>query len=202
MGRTNWRVTVSVTAALAFVAMSGCRVRDMSQHADSAGGDVIPASDTTHGQISATVSAVGPGIQVTPTDAHSVNRAFDLKLTADNFTKFTHAADSLAALRARDPAVRRYLDQQIVGAREDDAGRKWLEANPKVSAAIKGAGLSVKDYFRLGIVIAEASRFASDPAAAPPTPAGRENAEFVAAHAQEVSHLKQLTAGQTSVIVR
>jgi len=60
----------------------------------------------------------------------------------------------------------------------------------------------VKDYFRLGIVIAEASRFAKDPATAPPTPAGRPNAEFVAAHALEVEHLKYLTTGQTSVIVR
>ena len=119
----------------------------------------------------------------------------DLKLTDDNWSKFTKAADSVAALRARDAEVRQYLEQQIVGAREDDAGRKWLEANPKVAAAITTSGLSVKDYYRLGLTIAAAARFADNPSAAPPTPAGRENAEFVRAHAGELQHIRSLSAG-------
>ena len=123
----------------------------------------------------------------------------DLKLTEDNWTKFTRAADSVAALRARDAEVRQYLDQQIVGANEEDAGRKWLEANPKASAAITAAGLSVKDYYRLGLAIAAAARFADNPTAAPPTPAGRENAEFIRSHAAGLQHLRSISGGTAAV---
>jgi hypothetical protein len=170
--------------------------------ASTAAGNVTPASDTTRGAISATTAALGPGIQVTPTDEHNVNRSFDLKLTDANWTKFLRAADSIAAIRARDPQVRAHLDQQIAGAKTDDAGRKWLEAEPTVTAAITAAGLSVKDYYRLGIVTAAASRYMNDPSAAPPTPAGRENAEFVRAHRADLEHLRAISRGAPALPAR
>lgn len=170
-----------------------------SATAATANGSVVPASDTTHGALSATTQAIGPGIQVTSTDEHNVNRAFDLKLTNDDWARFLKAADSVAALRARDPQVRAHLDSTIVGARTDDAGQKWLEADPKVSAAITSANLTVKDYYRLGIVTAEAVRFMNNPKSAPPTPAGRANAEFVKNHQADVEHLRAISQGAPSV---
>ena len=164
-------------------------------HAAAAGAQTVPVSDTTRGAISATTDAIGPGIQVTSTDEHNVNRSFDLKLDNNNWSKFLKAADSVAALRARDPQVRQHLDQQIVGATTDDAGLKWLESDPKVANAIVANGLSVKDYYRLGIVTATAVRFMNDPKAAPPTPAGRSNAEFVRNHRADLEHLRALSQG-------
>jgi len=159
----------------------------------------FPASDSSNGAISATTAALGPGIQVTTTDEHNVNRSFDLKLAPDDWAKFLNAADSVASLRARDPQVRQHLDAQIVGAKTDDAGQKWLESDPKVSAAITSSGLTVKDYYRLGIVIASASRFMNNPKSAPPTPAGRANAEFLRQHQEELAHLQAITQGEPSV---
>jgi len=167
---------------------------DSAAHATASNGSVAPTSDTTNGAISATTKALGPGIQVTPTDEHNVNRAFDYKLTDNDWSRFLKAADTVAALRARDADVRAHLDSQIVGAKTDDAGEKWLESNPKVSAAITSAGMTVKDYYRLGIVTAEAVRFMNDPASAPPTPAGRANAEFVRNHKTDIDHLTQISA--------
>jgi hypothetical protein len=149
--------------------------------------------------LSATTPAIGPGIQVTTTDEHNVNRSFDLKLDENNWKKFVQAADGVAALKARDPDVRRYLDERIVAAKEDDAGLKWLEANPKVSNAITASGLSVKDYYRLGITIAVAARFMDNPKAAPPTPAAKSNAEFVRAHSGDLDRLRELSKGETTV---
>lgn len=170
------------------------RAGDSATHATASSGAIAPSNDSTT-RLSAVTAAVGPGIQITSTDQHEVSRSLDLKLTDDNWSKFMRAADSVAALRARDASVRQHLDQQIVAAREDDAGRKWLEAEPKVVAAITAAGLSVKDYFRLGIATAAAARFMDDPQAAPPTPAGRENADFLRSHASDLEHLRALSAG-------
>lgn len=166
---------------------------DSAARATASNGSVAPASDTTNGAISAATPALGPGIQVTSTDQHNVNRAFDYKLTDNDWTRFLKAADTVAALRARDAEVRTYLGSQIVGAKTDDAGEKWLEANPKVSGAIASAGITVKDYYRLGLVTAEAVRFMNDPASAPPTPAGRANAEFVRNHKADIEHLRSMT---------
>jgi hypothetical protein len=166
---------------------------DSAAHATSSSGSVAPTSDTTNGAISATTKALGPGIQVTPTDEHNVNRAFDYKLTDNDWSRFLKAADTVAALRARDADVRAHLDSQIVGAKTDDAGEKWLESDPKVSAAITSAGITVKDYYRLGLVSAQAVRFMDNPASAPPTPAGRANAEFVANHKADVEHLRSIS---------
>ena len=166
---------------------------DSAAHARASNGSVAPASDSTNGALSATTQALGPGIQVTSTDQHNVNRAFDYKLTDNDWSRFLKAADTVAALRARDAEVRSYLDSQIVGAKTDDAGEKWLEANPKVSAAITSAGMTVKDYYRLGLVTAEATRFTDNPASAPPTPAGRANAEFVRNHKADIDHLRRIS---------
>src|SRR2546423_6053599 len=108
---------------------------DSASHAATANGSVVPASDTTNGALSANIAAIGPGIQVTTTDEHNVNRSFDLKLTDDDWARFLKAADSVAALRARDPQVRQDLDAQIAGARTDDAGAQWLESAPQGTAA-------------------------------------------------------------------
>ena len=201
------RLSGAALAAATFVGVGcghGKRANDTVATRDSAAaatanGSVVPASDTTHGTISAKTEAIGPGIQVTSTDEHNVNRAFDLKLTNDDWARFLKAADSVAALRARDPQVRAHLDSTIVGARTDDAGQKWLEADPKVSAAITSANLTVKDYYRLGIVTAEAVRFMNNPKSAPPTPAGRANAEFVKNHKADVEHLEAISQGAPAI---
>jgi hypothetical protein len=194
------------TAAVAVAAMlgAGCgrgqngtrdsvASADSAAHATASNGSVVPASDSTNGTISATTKALGPGIQVTPTDEHNVNRSFDYKLTDNDWRLFLKAADTLAALRARDPEVRSYLGAQIAGAKTDDAGEKWLESNTKVAGAITSAGITVKDYYRLGLVTAQAVRFMDNPSSAPPTPAGRENAEFVRNHKADVDHLRRIS---------
>jgi hypothetical protein len=207
-------IRISIVTLVAASIITAACGRSDRRATDSAGGainsanapavttDSVPASDTTRGALSATTRALGPGIQVTSTDEHNVNRSFDLKLDNNNWTKFLHAADSVAALRARDPQVRQHLDQQIVGATTDDAGLKWLQSDPKVSAAIVAAGLSVKDYYRLGIVIADATRFMTDPKTAPPTPAGRSNAQFVKNHQADLEHLRALSQGTPVVETR
>lgn len=196
----------SAALIAASVTLAGCG-HGNRRAADSATGGVdsanaaaatsanIPASDTTRGAISANTDAIGPGIQVTSTDEHNVNRSFDLKLDDNNWSKFMKAADSIAALRARDPQVRQHLDERIVGATTDDAGLKWLQSDPKVSAAILASGLSVKDYYRLGIVTADAVRFMNNPKAAPPTRAGRSNAQFVKNHPADLAHLQAVSQG-------
>ena len=172
---------------------------DSTTHASAANGSVAPASDTTNGALNANIDAIGPGIQVTTTDEHDVNRAFDYKLTDNDWSRFLKAADTVAALRARDPQVRQHLDSQIVGAKTDDAGQKWLESDPKVSGAIASAGMTVKDYYRLGIVTANALRFAANPNSAPPTPAGRSNADFVRNHKADLEHLRSISQGTPSL---
>ena len=197
-------VTAAITAAT-LAGATGCghgqngtrdsvAAADSAAHATASNGSVaVPTSDTTNGSISATTKALGPGIQVTPTDEHNVNRSFDYKLTDNDWSRFLKAADTVAALRARDPQIRAYLDAQIVGAKTDDAGEKWLESNAKVAGAITSAGITVKDYYRLGLVTAEAVRFMDNPASAPPTPAGRANAEFVRNHKADVDHLRNIS---------
>lgn len=198
------RTNVFLAAVAAGTVCVACG-RSHNRASDSLGSDsaahatTVPTSDSSNGAISATTAAIGPGIQVTPTDEHNVNRSFDLKLVDDDWAKFLKAADTVAALRARDPQVRQHLDEQIVGAKTDDAGQKWLESDPKVSAAITSSGLTVKDYYRLGIVIATASRFMNNPKSAPPTPAGRANADFLRRHQEDLAHLQAITHGEPSV---
>jgi hypothetical protein len=58
--------------------------------------------------------------------------------------------------------------------------------------------MTVKDYYRLGIVTADAMRFMNDPKAAPPTPAGRANAEFLRSHQADLQHLLAISQGSPS----
>jgi hypothetical protein len=153
------------------------------------------------GQPLGATPAAGGVAAVTPTDAKSVRRATEYKLTEDNFTRFIAATDSLSALRKRDPAVAALLDQQIndTGAdgtqvSGDDAGRVHLESNPAISSAIAGAGLSVRDYFVAAIAIAQAERFMGNPKSAPPTPTLGPNAEFLNAHKAQLQKLKAAQA--------
>ena len=196
------RISTSATILAAVIAAACGHGQNRAADTTTSSGTVVPASDTTRGAISATTDAIGPGIQVTTTDEHNVNRSFDLKLVNDDWARFLKAADSVAALRARDPQVRQHLDEQIVGAKTDDAGEKWLESDPKVAAAITSAGLTVKNYYRLGIVTAVAARFMNNPKAAPPTRAGRANAEFLRAHQGDLDHLRAISQGAPAVTTR
>ena len=188
------------------VAVVACGPRkDTGTTTDSAAGRVAAANDSA-ALDSSTVErgatpAVGPGIQVTRTDGRSVMRATEYKLTEDSWRRFLNAADSVAALRARDAEIQRYLSVNLsdAGSTDVDAGIKYLEANPKVSAAIANAGLTVPDYFRLGIATASAARFMRDPKAAPPTPSLAENAKFLQNHAADLGRLEDLTAGRPVV---
>jgi hypothetical protein len=198
--RTTLLLLVGTVAA-------ACARRDDTAKTDSAAGGVSTTRDSAAAADSSIIvdrgatPAVGPGIQITKTDGRSVMRATDYKLTEDGWKRFLAAADSVAALRARDADVQKYLAVNLTdaGSTDVDAGVKYLEANPKVSAAIENAGLTVKDYFRLGIATASAARFMRDPKAAPPTPALSENAKFLQSHAADLGRLEDLTAGKPVV---
>jgi hypothetical protein len=161
------------------------------------------AVDTATLNMSAATPSAGPAAQVTRTDAKSVSRATDYELTAENFSKFLAAADSVVTLEARDSAARAYLSHNLTdaGASDADAGLRYLEANDAVSNAINGAGLSVKDYFVQSIAIAAAERFMKNPKAAPPTPTLRKNAEFLRGHQAELTRLQNLREGKPAVTV-
>lgn len=193
---TNRPISARALCAIAVVLLPlACRGHDQSR-ADSGTVASSPgalAVDTLAGRVSASTDAEGPGIQVTPTDQHLVTKALDVRLTNDNWTKFVHAADSVAALAQRDSAARQYLTAEIVGSKDTDAGEKWLASNTKVSAAITSAGLTVQDYYLLGVAVAAAEHYMDAPKAAPPTPNGQANADFVRAHAADLQHLRAIT---------
>jgi hypothetical protein len=172
---------------------------------DSAGGNVVAqiARTVDTGNTPSVTPAAGLA-KVTPADAKSVTSATEYKLTEDNFRHFIQATDSLAALRARDPQARAWLDKQINDAGADtrvttnDAGRKHLEAFPAVDNAINSAGISTKDYFVAAIAIGQAERYMGNPKAAPPTPTLGPNAEFLRAHRAELDRLHRLQNGTVS----
>ncbi|MFI5229993.1 MAG: hypothetical protein ACHQWU_13050 [Gemmatimonadales bacterium] len=159
--------------------------------------------DTGALRMTASTPAVGPGVQVTRTDAKSVTRATRYELTSDNFAKFLAAADSLSALEARDSTERAHLMADITdaGSTDADAGLKWLESDSAANAAINNAGISVKDYFVQSIAIAAASHFMGDPKAAPPTPTLSRNAEFLRLHKAELDRLDAQRSGRQVVTV-
>jgi hypothetical protein len=201
MGRLNTASTRQVAVVLAMgAAIAGCS-RPENQTSDSAGGNVATAerAATADTAISNAATPVAGGTaQITPTDAKSVEHATEYKLTETNFRQFIAASDSLAALRARDPAVRDLFDKQVNDAGTTtatetmNAGRKRLEENPAVSRAITSTGMSVKDYFVAAIAVAQAERFMGNPKSAPPTPTLPSNAEFLKAHAGELQALRAL----------
>jgi hypothetical protein len=183
-----WTRTLAAATALAALALvSACR---NSGEARAAAGAV----DTAVARTTTDVPAEGPAVQVTRTDAKSVEKSTEYKLTPDNFAHFVAAADSIAALRGRDPAVSQFLSQNIddAGAKTTDAGLQWLESNAPVNNAISSAGISTRDYYVASIAIASAERFMNKPDAAPPTPTGKENAEFLRGHQPELAHLRAL----------
>lgn len=207
MRRLNTASTRQVAAVLALgAAIAGCS-RPENQTSDSAGGNVAtqsaePAATADTGISNAATPVAGGTAQITPTDAKSVEHATEYKLTETNFRQFIAASDSLAALRARDPAVRDLFDKQVNDAgtttatKTMNAGRKRLEENPAVSRAITSTGMSVKDYFVAAIAVAQAERFMGNPKSAPPTPTLPSNAEFLKAHAGELQALRALEKKQ------
>jgi hypothetical protein len=186
----------SLVLLAAGFAITACGRSDSST-ADSAGGNVVAqmARTADTGNPSSVTPAAGDA-KVTATDARSVRKAEEYKLTDDNFRHFIQASDSLDALRRRDPQARAFLDKNITddgtGTRvsTNDAGVKHLEADSTISNAINAAGISVPDYFVAGIAIAQAERFMSNPKAAPPTPALSANAVFLNAHSAELKALR------------
>jgi hypothetical protein len=189
-------------AAIAIAAIAASAVIAACGHGrtDSvASGEV----DTGALRMTAATPAVGPGVQVTRTDGKSVTRATRYELTPDNFSKFLAAADSLAALAARDSLECAHLTANITdaGSTDADAGLKWLESDSAASAVINGAGISVKDYFVQSIAIAAASHFVADPKAAPPTPTLTRNAEFLRSHKADLDRLDAQRSGKPVVTV-
>jgi hypothetical protein len=191
-------------ASLAFAALGACSHSDRST-TDSAGGNVVAqmAKTADTGNALSVTPAAGGVAQVTPTDAKSVTKATEYRLTDENFRRFIAASDSVAALRARDPHVRAFLNQDITddgsGTRvtANNAGQKHLEADPAVNNAITSTGISVPDYFVASIAIAQAERFMGNPKAAPPTPTLGANAAFLNAHKAELAALRARTRGAT-----
>jgi len=158
--------------------------------------------DTTVLETTSAVDAEGPGVHVTRTDAKSVDKSTEYKLTDQNFKAFLAAADSLTALANRDSAARNYLASDLTdaGAKTTDAGLNWLESNAAVSNAINSAGISTRDYFVQGIAIASAERFVNDPNAAPPTPTAKANAEFLRGRQADLTRLQSLRRGRPVVV--
>ena len=189
-------------AALALSATIVACGRSENSTTDSASGNVGAAATVDTGLSNAATPMAGGTAQITPADAKSVSDASEYKLTEQNFRQFIAASDSLAALRARDPAVRDLFDKQVNDAGTTtatetmNAGRKRLEENPAVSRAITSTGMSVKDYFVAAIAVAQAERFMGNPKSAPPTPALPSNAEFLKAHAEELQALRTLERKQ------
>jgi hypothetical protein len=189
----------ALAAVLVFTAIGAC---SNDSPADSKEGKVAAerarTADSGSAGSSASTPVIGGAAAVTPADAKSVTNATEYKLTDDNFRRFIAASESLAVLRRRDPQAAAYLDQQINDAGSgtrvsaNDAGRKHLENNPAVSAAINAAGISEKDYLVASIAIAQAERFIGDPKAAPPTPALGPNAQFLGAHRADLDRLHKL----------
>lgn len=176
----------SLTTAAALALAAACSRSGEEQRA--AAGTV----DSAAAQTTAITPAVGPGVQVTRTDAKSVTKALDYELTPENFAKFLAAADSLSAIEGRDAATRTHLSANITdaGSTDLDAGLKWLESNDSVNKAINSAGISVRDYYVASIATAAAARFMDDPKAAPGTPALTKNAEFLRSRKSELARLQ------------
>jgi hypothetical protein len=209
MRRLNTAGTRPVAVALAMGAALAACSRSENKTSDSAGGNIAVqtaerAATVDTGLPSATTPVAGGTAQITPTDAKSVEHATEYKLTETNFRQFIAASDSLAALRARDPAVRALFDKQVNDAGTTtatttmNAGRERLEENPAISQAITSTGMSVKDYFVAAIAVAQAERFMGNPKAALPTPALPSNAAFLKAHAAELQALRKLERGSRS----
>jgi hypothetical protein len=188
----------ALTVAVVAFVLAGCSKKPNEQTA--AGG-----VDTSAGTSLTTVTpAVGPGVQVTRTDEKSERKALEYELTQDNFSKFLAAADSVSALEGRDDATRKYLATNITdaGAKDSDAGLKWLESNSALNNTINSAGISVPDYYVTSLATAAAARFLNDPNAAPGTPTLRKNADFLKDKKTDLEHLQALRDNRPLVTVK
>jgi hypothetical protein len=192
--------------ALALSAALVACSRSENSSTDSAAGNIAAAAASVDtGLSNAATPMAGGTAQITPTDAKSVARATEYKLTEQNFRRFIAASDSLIALRHRDPAVRAMFDKEVSDAgtntqvRTMNAGRKRLEDNPAIANVIESTGMSAKDYFVASIAIAQAERFMGNPKGAPPTPTLPANAEFLRKHQAELTTLRALERGATPV---
>jgi len=187
-----------LTAAAAVIVLFGCSKRPDER---TAGGAVDTSAGTT---LTTVTPAVGPGVQVTRTDAKSEQKALEYELTQDNFAKFLAAADSVSALSNRDTATRNHLAANITdaGATDTDAGLKWLESNDSLSRVINSAGISVRDYYVTSLATAAAARFLNDPKAAPGTPTLRKNADFLRTRQPDLDHLQALRDNKPVVTVK
>jgi hypothetical protein len=177
-----------LTAVAAAALVVGCSKRPDQQ---TAAGSVDTSAGTT---LTTVTPAVGPGVQVTRTDAKSEQKALEYALTQDNFSKFLAAADSVASLSARDSATRNRLATNITdaGSTDTDAGLKWLESSDSLNRVINSAGISVRDYYVTSLATAAAARFLNDPKAAPGTPTLRTNADFLRSRQADLDHLQAL----------
>lgn len=194
-------ITLTLRSSLAMgvaavVAISACS----GKSSQTASGTVDTASLRT----GADVPAEGLGVHVTRTDAKSVDKSTEFKLTDDNFAKFVVANDSIDALANRDSAFRAFITTDLTdaGSTTQDAGLRWIESNASMLNAITASGLSSRDYYVAAIAIAAAERFIDNPKAAPPTPTTRPNAEFLGTHRTDLAHLQALRMGRPVVIVK
>lgn len=183
----------ALAAAIA-VMLGACSPGDRNEASQNAA-----STDTSATQVSATPQAAGAA-EVTRTDARAVAAANEYELTDTNFPKLVKANENLAALRARDPQARAFLEQNArdAGAGGLDAGVRLLLSQPAVRNAIESANLSVPDYFVGSIALASARRFMTNPDAAPPTPTTRKNAEYLRAHQAELQRLDAAAAAVTA----
>jgi hypothetical protein len=190
----NCKPVKMLTAAAAMALVFGCSKKSASDQTAAGAIDSATSSASSGTTLSTVTPAVGPGVQVTRTDAKSVTKSLDYELTTANFSKFLAAADSVGALEARDTTTRSYLSKNITdaGATDVDAGLKWLESNDSLSRVINSAGISVRDYYVASLATAAAARFLNDPKAAPESPALRKNADFLRSRQADLTHLQDL----------
>jgi hypothetical protein len=178
---------VALTLVSAALAASACSRSDAER---TASGLVDAAAANTMD----VVAAAAPGVQITRTDGRSLRKATMFRLTPTNLEAFMRAAESLAALERNDSTVRAYLNVTVsdAGALDAEAGRRWLEANPKVHGAITSSGLSVQNYYVAAIAIAAAEQFLNHPKTVPVTPPLARNALLMQQHGRDLVRLRQL----------
>lgn len=187
---TAYVSALALALGAAAATLVSCRGDD---HNAPATAQVTPA-DTAVTRTSAVTPATGVGAAVTATDMGAVAEANEYLITPAKWASYMKANERLARLSASDRGVATYLadSAQGVGAATLDAGVKRLDANPQVHNAIASAGMSTRDYLVMSVAVASASRYMNDPKAAPPTPATRDNAEFLRAHAADVQRLERM----------
>jgi hypothetical protein len=196
---------LSVSSSLCVAVAVACGRGDHADRESKPATAVVTPADTAVTSTSSVPPAVGVAAAVTATDTRAVAEANEYLITPEKWSAFVRANDTLAALRKRDAGVRAFLDLPAAGAGAAgiEAGERRIKENADVNNAIARAGLSARDYLVMSIAVASAARFMNTPAAAPPTPATRQNAEFLRAHSAELEHVRSIseapagTAGAT-----